>query len=46
MLLTFASRAVADRLAALTKDLEDEEVLDSEMLEEERMELNTYARRY
>ena len=37
---------VADRLAALTKDLEDEEVLDSELLEEERMELNTYARRY
>ena len=42
----WASRVVADRLAALTKDLEDEEVLDSELLEEERMELNTYARRY
>jgi len=40
------SRVVTDRLAALTKDLEEEEVLDSEMLEEERMELNTYARRY
>ena len=41
------SRVVTDRLAALTKDLEEEEeVLDSEMMEEERMELNTYARRY
>ena len=54
---------VADRLAALTKELEDDEVIDSffstlqcayiylqvidsEILEEERMELNTYARRY
>ena len=26
--------------------LNHEEVVDSEMLEEERMELNTYARRY
>ena len=37
---------VADRLAALTKELEDEEEIGSEILEEERMELNTYVRRY
>ena len=39
-------RVVADRLAALSRELEDGGEIDAEMLEdeEERMELSTYAR--
>ena len=41
-------RVVADRLAALSRELEDGGEIDAEMLEdeEERMELSTYARRF
>ena len=41
-------RVVADRLAALSRELEDGVEIDAEMLEEEeeRMELSTYARRF
>ena len=41
-------RVVADRLAALSRELEDGGEIDAEMLEdeEERMEFSTYARRF